>query len=98
MPQNFVSNKDESVRMFKSDYLEVLSKVHFMVPIVLFMPYILFQIYVSIALRSFSLGQFIALFIGGLATWTATEYLLHRFVFHYEPTSLAKPYFSKKSG
>lgn len=27
-----------------------------------------------------------ALFIIGVLTWTLTEYLLHRFVFHWEPS------------
>ena len=45
MKKNYVSNSQESVRMFKSDLLEVLSKVHFTVPIFIFMPVILFCTY-----------------------------------------------------
>lgn len=87
MPKNFVSNKDESVRMFKSNFLEMLSKVHFTVPLFIFIPYIGYQIFISFTERSFSFGQALGLIIGGFVTWTATEYLLHRFVFHYEPSS-----------
>ncbi|MBP1658719.1 MAG: fatty acid hydroxylase, partial [Bacteroidetes bacterium] len=29
----------------------------------------------------------VAMVVAGLTFWTLTEYLLHRFVFHYEPTS-----------
>lgn len=87
MPNNFVSNKDESVRMFSSNFLEMFSKVHFTVPVFMFVPFISYQFFISIAERSFNAGQFIGLVIGGLVTWSATEYLLHRFVFHYQPTS-----------
>jgi len=38
MKKKFVSNSQESVRMFKSDLFEALSKVHFLVPVIVFVP------------------------------------------------------------
>ena len=40
--KNFVSNSTESTRMFKSGFLESLSKVHYTVPLIVFIPTILF--------------------------------------------------------
>ena len=48
MPKNFVSNKDETVRMFESNFLESLSRVHPSVPLIIFVPVILFMIYLAV--------------------------------------------------
>jgi 4-hydroxysphinganine ceramide fatty acyl 2-hydroxylase len=84
MKKKYVSNSQESVRMFKSDFLERLSKVHFTVPLYIFIPVIAFCIY---KYTQTGLGTllFIELFISGLFIWTLVEYIMHRFVFHYEP-------------
>jgi sterol desaturase/sphingolipid hydroxylase (fatty acid hydroxylase superfamily) len=70
--------------MFKSGLLEGLSKVHFTVPLYIYVPLVGYFIY-----KSFSEGvsglTFIAYLAFGLAVWTATEYVLHRFIFHYIP-------------
>jgi hypothetical protein len=45
MPKNFVSNKDETVRMFDNNILEAMSRVHPAVPVYyLFTGYIIFPI------------------------------------------------------
>ena len=84
MAKKFVSNKDETVRMFKSDFMESLSRVHPSVPLIIFVPVILYMLYLSIF--EFKIGVFsiVGLVIFGLFIWTITEYLLHRFVFHWE--------------
>jgi 4-hydroxysphinganine ceramide fatty acyl 2-hydroxylase len=79
----FVSNKDESVRMFKSDWLDLFSRVDFRVPLFLYVPLVVFLLCLSIA-RVASLF-ILPLILLGLATWTFTEYNLHRFVFHWVP-------------
>src|SRR5476651_2310462 len=84
MRKNYVSNSQESVRMFKSNLLESLSKVHFTVPLFIFIPVIGFCIYKDIQL-SIGILNFFELFILGLFVWTFTEYIMHRFVFHYVP-------------
>ena len=45
MKKKYVSNSQESVRMFKNNFLESLSKVHFTVPLYIFVPVILFCVY-----------------------------------------------------
>lgn len=86
MPKNYVSNSEESIRLFKSGWMELLSKVHFSVPLFIFIPVIGVFSYLAFA-NGISIANFVLYFLIGLAVWTATEYLLHRFIFHYHPTS-----------
>lgn len=86
MVKNFVSNSSESTRMFKSPILEAVSKVHFSVPLLVYVPLIIFLAY-----KSFSLGNswtnYILFFLFGLFIWSLTEYVLHKHVFHFVPKS-----------
>lgn len=85
MKKNYVSNSPESVRMFKSDLLEFLSKVHFFIPLVIYVPVIFYLLYKGIFEASIGVGMFILLLASGLFVWTFVEYIMHRFVFHYVP-------------
>jgi len=85
MKKKYVSNSQESVRMFKNSMLEALSKVHYLVPVVIFMPVILFCIYWSFFHLGIGILPFLGYFALGLFVWTFTEYIMHRFVFHYAP-------------
>jgi sterol desaturase/sphingolipid hydroxylase (fatty acid hydroxylase superfamily) len=87
MAKNFVSNKDESARMFKSDFLEGFSKIHWSVPLFIFVPVILFFLYRSVIEYQIFAGSILLYFIFGVFNWTFTEYFLHRFLFHLHPTS-----------
>ncbi len=84
MKKNYVSNSQESVRMFKNGFLESLSKVHFTVPLFIFVPVIIFCIYKDFQ-NAIGFLTFFELFALGLFVWTFTEYIMHRFVFHYMP-------------
>lgn len=84
MSKNYVSNSTESTRMFKSTLFESLSKVHFTVPLYIYIPIIGFLIYQSFV-EGIAILSFIAYLAGGLLVWTVTEYILHRFIFHYVP-------------
>lgn len=86
MKKNYVSNSESSIRMFKNGLMEALSKVHFSVPLFIFIPVIIFFIYQSIN-DGITLASFGLFFLFGFAVWTITEYLLHRFIFHYHPSS-----------
>ena len=92
MAKNFVSNKDETVRMFESDFLEAFSRVHFTVPIIIYVPVIAYLLYLSIAVYYLEALTIVGLFLAGIAFWSLTEYLLHRFIFHFP----AKSEFGKK--
>ena len=87
MAKKYISNKDETVRMFESDFLEAFSKVHWTVPLWTFVPIILFFLYRSIFVFEIGTGIILLYIVIGLAIWTITEYLLHRFIFHYQPSN-----------
>lgn len=84
MKKNYVSNSQESVRMFKSGFMESLSKVHFTVPLYIFVPVIAYFSWQAFAVANVGVGSYLLWFFFGLFIWTITEYVLHRFVFHYE--------------
>ncbi|MBP6334384.1 MAG: sterol desaturase family protein [Bacteroidia bacterium] len=85
MAKNFISNKDKTERMFKNDFLESLSRIHFSVPLFIYVPVILFFGYQSVFVFDLSVLQMIGYIVLGLFIWTFTEYILHRFVFHWMP-------------
>ena len=87
MSKLYVSNKDETARMFKSDFLEVFSKVHWSVPLYIYVPVIAYLFYLSIIDYKVPALDIIGLIVAGLFIWTITEYLLHRFIFHFHTTS-----------
>src|SRR3712207_3860982 len=86
MRQRYVSNKNESVRMFQSDLLETFTHIHPVTPLVIYVPMTCWMLYLA-AQRGFSLDAIALFFVCGLAIWSFVEYAMHRFVFHYEPKS-----------
>ncbi len=87
MGKLYVSNKDESARLFKSDFLEFFTHVHWSVPILLYLPVVVYFLWRTSEDSAAGGGEGVLLFLGGMVVWTLTEYLLHRFVFHYQPKS-----------
>ena len=69
--------------MFESRFLNALSRVHPVVPVLIFMPAIVALL--VWALEALSIGTALALALAGYALWTLFEYWLHRLVFHFEP-------------
>jgi dihydroceramide fatty acyl 2-hydroxylase len=69
--------------MFDSDLLDRFSRVHPVVPLVIFIP----AIAVLFALGQEGKGplEVTAWLAGGYLFWTLTEYWMHRVVFHFEP-------------
>ncbi|HSQ58993.1 MAG TPA: sterol desaturase family protein [Acidobacteriota bacterium] len=83
-----VNHDEEPIRLFKSDYLEFFTHIHPAVVLLLFVPVVLYFGYlgaVELGARA-GLGALVAAGVVGFLVWTLTEYLMHRFVFHYEPT------------
>ncbi|HEX5316721.1 MAG TPA: fatty acid hydroxylase, partial [Candidatus Kapabacteria bacterium] len=81
----YVSNKNETVRMFESGFMEFFSRVHPVTPLVLYLPVVGYMLYLSLRPRQLSIVAVTALFLLGVLLWTLIEYLIHRYVFHYEP-------------
>ena len=63
MAKNFVSNKDETVRMFKSDFMEMFSKVHYSVPLYIYIPIIAYMLYRSVVMYSLPFSYIIGLLV-----------------------------------
>jgi sterol desaturase/sphingolipid hydroxylase (fatty acid hydroxylase superfamily) len=84
MTRKYVSNRDESVRIFKSDFLELFTHVHPAVPHIIFIPVTGFMLYLSYS-AGLPVQRMALMFAAGLFLWTIVEYAVHRFVFHLGP-------------
>jgi hypothetical protein len=79
--RRYVSNEDETCRMFGSELFERLSHVHPAIPHVLYVPVI--TVMLIQAVRAGQSPLLIAgLLAGGAMVWSLLEYVIHRFVFH----------------
>jgi len=76
-----IKNKGQA-RLFKSDYMEMVTKTHPIVIYTIYFPVIAFLLYYAGAYRQFTYGKTILLFIAGVFAWTLFEYILHRWLFH----------------
>ena len=85
----YVSNKNESVPMFESKFMEFFSHVHPATPVILYVPVIVYFLYRAFAQGNVSILVIVGLFLLGVLMWTLLEYVVHRYVFHYEPKTRA---------
>ena len=83
----YISRDSDSVRMFDSNFMEFLSRVHPATPFVVYLPLIAGSLYFAVAHMQFSVSSVARLFVLGVAIWTLLEYIIHRYLFHYEPSS-----------
>lgn len=74
-----------SVRVFENPWLEKLTHVHPLTPLFLWVPIIAWLLWRSHEVQGLSVASIAAVGGVGLFVWTLAEYLLHRFVFHYQP-------------
>jgi sterol desaturase/sphingolipid hydroxylase (fatty acid hydroxylase superfamily) len=84
-----INHSPEPIRLFKSDFLEFFTHIHPAVVVAIWLPVSGYFLAISIlaAPAMGSAWHIPAGFAAGLFVWTLTEYLVHRFVFHYEPRS-----------
>ena len=83
MGAKFVSNKDETIRMFKNPVLEYLSHIHPVTPVVIYTPIIAYITYLAFTTSDWYVA--LGVIAGGFVTWSFIEYAMHRWVFHYHP-------------
>ena len=69
--------------MFKSGMLDRFTRVHHVVPVIIFLPAIVILFATGVGRVGFvpSLGYA----LGGYLLWTLAEYWIHRVIFHFEP-------------
>ena len=81
-----IHNKGQA-KLFESQYMEMLTKTHPLVIWGMYSPVIAIMLFVSHIKFGYSLVYIALIFGSGMLFWTFFEYLLHRFIFHYEPNS-----------
>ncbi len=69
--------------MFKSDFIEWFSRIHPATPFVTYVPVILFFWYRTWARGDLGFVSAFAMVVTGVLAWSLTEYVLHRYVFHF---------------
>jgi sterol desaturase/sphingolipid hydroxylase (fatty acid hydroxylase superfamily) len=83
-PENRV--KRDGIRVFKSGFIEtVFSKAHPISPILWTGPFIAWGLWRGFGEGAASPLGTVGLFLLGVFLWTFLEYMLHRYVFHWQP-------------
>jgi len=73
-----------SPRMFRSDFLEYFSHVNPYTPAVIYVPVVIFFLYQSAVMPGLAWWLTIVLYLAGIFIWSFLEYILHRYVFHWQ--------------
>jgi sterol desaturase/sphingolipid hydroxylase (fatty acid hydroxylase superfamily) len=73
-----------SGQIFHNPFLESLTRTSLKITCLFYPSVILLFIYLNLKLNDFSFVSNLLLYISGCFLWTFVEYILHRFVFHYE--------------
>jgi sterol desaturase/sphingolipid hydroxylase (fatty acid hydroxylase superfamily) len=81
-----INHSEEPIRLFKSDYLEFFTHIHPAVVLLLYVPVVLFFLARAYAEHAGAIAPVFGIYLLGLGVWSLSEYLLHRYLFHYEPT------------
>jgi sterol desaturase/sphingolipid hydroxylase (fatty acid hydroxylase superfamily) len=84
-----INHSDVPIRLFKSDFLEFFTHISPIAVLVIWVPVALYFL-ISAALRTppgVSSLYLPAGFVLGVFLWTFTEYVMHRFVFHFHSDS-----------
>ena len=77
-----ISNKGTTA-LFKNPILESLTRTYFAVPVILFLVVGIIFAAFSYFAKAISIGNILLLFLAGVLFFTLIEYLIHRFVFHF---------------
>lgn len=77
----------KSTRLFESDFWERLTHVHYHTPLFIYLPVLIATLHYSLSVLKLSTAWIVGGALIGLLIWTLFEYMLHRFVFHFEPKS-----------
>lgn len=71
-------------RQFRSDFLEKFSHCNPLAPLFVYTPVVLGASYLTATDTTVGLGAALGWLALGLAIWSLAEYLLHRFMFHFD--------------
>jgi sterol desaturase/sphingolipid hydroxylase (fatty acid hydroxylase superfamily) len=76
-----IHNKGQA-QLFQNHYMEMLTKTHPLVIWGMYIPVIIYFLYLSHFRFGMGYGAIFGVFVGGMFFWTFFEYLMHRFAFH----------------
>lgn len=79
-----MKKKNESIPLFSNPFLERLTHVNPLLPLLFWTPVILILFWRTFVLRSTPFSMALAMLIAGPLLWTLVEYTLHRFLFHFQ--------------
>jgi len=77
-----IHNKGQA-KLFKNEYLEMLTKTHPLVIWCMYLPVMVYCMYRSHTSLNFSISMVALVFFAGMLFWTFFEYIMHRFIFHW---------------
>ncbi len=81
-----IIHDDTPVRLFKSDFLEFFTHISPVTVVIIWLPVAVYFTWSAVDNLRGKDGWFIpAAVLLGLFLWTISEYLLHRFLFHFKP-------------
>jgi len=89
MPEHLKPKKELKSRIYKSDFIERITRTPIWVPQIMWLAISFFFFWYAIAKTSISIEQIALLGLSGFITWTLMEYLVHRFLYHTETNSEA---------
>jgi sterol desaturase/sphingolipid hydroxylase (fatty acid hydroxylase superfamily) len=83
-----INHSPEPIRLFRSGALELLTHIHPAVVLLLFVPVVVLFLIRAVSERApgASYAPILIGYLGGILVWSLAEYLLHRFLFHFEPS------------
>jgi 4-hydroxysphinganine ceramide fatty acyl 2-hydroxylase len=85
--KDFKINNKGTGQLFKNKTLERLSRTHFTVPVIFYYLVAAVSLYYTIVNYSIPFLTYFLLFPAGMIVFTLVEYLIHRFIFHFNATN-----------
>lgn len=84
-----INHSDVPIRLFKSNFMEFFTHISPVTIIVVWLPVAVFFMVKAVqgAIVAGAWWQIPVAIVIGLLAWSLTEYLMHRFVFHFKPRS-----------
>jgi sterol desaturase/sphingolipid hydroxylase (fatty acid hydroxylase superfamily) len=87
MPAHLQPKGTEEGKLFKSKFMERVTRTPLWVPQVMFVSTIIGFIYYNIENAIFPKEISVIMYVVGLLSWSFIEYIVHRFVYHTETNS-----------
>lgn len=87
MPGHLKPKKELKGRLYKSDFMERITRTPIWIPQLMWLSISGFFFWYSYTNTSLSIDSILLLGAAGFITWTLMEYLVHRFLYHTETNS-----------